>query len=347
MNSSRNLPRVGLVALSSLSLALSLGLALAACGSTPQPATADNPPPLDDAPPKKPKADAVAAPSNELVKQGMDAIQKQDYAGAKKVLGDAVAKDPKDPQAVFYLGVALDGLGDTPGAVAQYKKALELDPKLVEAAVNLSGAQYEQKDAAGALATAEQGLKANPKSPELLVNRALSQEALGKKDEAMVAYGAATKAKPDDPQLRITYAEYLAAAGKRDDALTELRAVQNVEDPTLLAALGVRFGRLKAFPDCVAALDKAIKLKDSADLHTRRGVCRHDFGDDAGAQADYDAALKLDANFAPAYYYLGRHLEKKDKKKALEALDKAQKLDPSGPIGKQAKEAADDLKKKK
>jgi tetratricopeptide (TPR) repeat protein len=241
----------------------------------------------------------------------------------------------------------LEGLGDSAGAMTQYKKALELDPKLVEAAVNLSGDQYDKKDAAGALATADQGLKANPKSPELLLNRALSLEALGKKDEAMAAYGAAVKAKPDDPQLHITYAEYLAGAGKRDDALTELRAAQNVEDPTLLAALGVRFGRLKAFPDCIAALDKAVKLKDSADLHTRRGVCRHDFGDDAGAQADYDAAIKLDANFAPAYYYLGRHLEKKDKKKALEALDKAQKLDPSGPIGKQAKEAADDLKKKK
>ncbi len=341
MKMSRNMPRVGLVALSSF------WLALAACGSSPQPVTPDNPPPLDDASPKKPKADAVAAPSNELVKQGMDAIQKQDFAAAKQVLGDAVAKDPKDPQAVFYLGVAMDGLGDMPGAVTQYKKALQLDPKLVEAAVNLSGAQYEQKDAAGALVTAEQGLKANPKSPELLINRALSLEALGKKDEAMAAYGAATKARPDDPQLRITYAEYLAAAGKRDEALTELRAVQNVEDPTLLAALGVRFGRLKAFPDCVAALDRAIKLKDSADLHTRRGVCRHDFGDDAGAQSDYDAAIKLDANFAPAYYYLGRHLEKKDKKKALEALDKAQKLDPTGPIGKQAKEAADDRRKKK
>ena len=120
-----------------------------------------------------------------------------------------------------------------------------------------------------------------------------------------------------------------------------------MDDPTLLAALGVRFGRLKAFPDCIAVLDKAIKLKDSADLHTRRGVCRHDFGDDAGAQADYDAALQLDEKFAPAYYYLGRHLEKKDKKRALEALDRAQKLDPSGPIGKQAKQAADELKKKK
>jgi tetratricopeptide (TPR) repeat protein len=334
--------RVGLAALSSV------WLALGACGNTPPPTTPDNPPPLDDAPAaKKPKPDAVVAPSNELVKQGMDAIQKQDFAGAKQVLTDAVAKDPKDPQAAFYLGVAMEGLGDSPGAMTQYKKALELDPKLVEAAVNLSGDQYDKKDAAGALATAEQGLKANPKSPELLLNRALSLEALGKKDEAMAAYGAAVKAKPDDPQLHITYAEYLAGAGKRDDALTELRAAQNVEDPTLLAALGVRFGRLKAFPDCIAALDKAIKLKDSADLHTRRGVCRHDFGDDAGAQSDYDAAIKLDANFAPAYYYLGRHLEKKDKKRALEALDKAQKLDPSGPIGKQAKEAADDLKKKK
>lgn len=336
-----NMMRVAFAALSVLSLALG------ACGGeTPPPATADNPPPLDDAPPKA-KPDAVVAPSNELVKQGMDAIQKQDFAGAQKVLAEAAAQDPKDPQAAFYLGVALDGLGDLAGAMAQYKKALELDPKLVEAAVNLSGAQYEQKDAAGALATAEQGLKANPKSPELLLNRALSLEALGKKDEATAAYGAAVKARPDDAQLRITYAELLAAGGKKDEALTELRAVQGVEDPLLLAALAVRFGRLKAFPDCVATLDKALKLKSSADLHTRRGVCRHDFGDDAGAQADYEAALKLDANFAPAHYYLGRHLEKKDKKKALELLDKAQKLDPSGPIGKQAKEAAEDLKKKK
>lgn len=322
-------------------------LSLLACSATPAPQTPDDPPPLDDPAPKKPKQDAVVAPSSELVKQGMDAIQKQDFAAAKQALADATAKDPKDPQAAFYLGVALDGLGDVNGAMAQYKKALELDPKLVEAAVNLSGAQFEQKDAAGALATAQQGLKANPKSPELLVNRALSLEALGRKEEAMSAYGAAVKAKPDDAQLRIAYAEYLTAAGKRDDALTELRAVQNVDDPTLLAALGVRFGRLKAFPDCVAALDKAIKLKDSADLHTRRGVCRHDFGDDAGAQADYEAALKLDDKFAPAYYYLGRHLEKKDKKKALESLEKAQKLDATGPIGKQAKEAAEELKKKK
>src|SRR6185295_4419368 len=97
-----NMPRVGLVALSFVWLSLAFGC------STPPPATPDNPPPLDDPAPKKPKQDAVVAPSSELVKQGMDAIQKQDFAGAKKVLADAVAKDPKDPQAAFYFGVAQD-----------------------------------------------------------------------------------------------------------------------------------------------------------------------------------------------------------------------------------------------
>ena len=37
----------------------------------------------------------------------MDAIQKQDFAAAKKVLAEAVAKDPKDPQAAFYYGVSI------------------------------------------------------------------------------------------------------------------------------------------------------------------------------------------------------------------------------------------------
>ena len=140
--------RVGLAAVSSVVM-----LALVGCGDPPPPATADNPPPLDT-PPAQPKP-TVEKASNELVQQGMDAIQKQDFEGAKRILTEAATKDAKDPQAAFYLGVAMDGLGDVPGAMSQYKKALELDPKLVEAAVNLSGAQFEQKDAAGALATAE------------------------------------------------------------------------------------------------------------------------------------------------------------------------------------------------
>lgn len=324
---------------------VSLG-ALAACGGGAPPAeSADTPPPLDD-PGAGSAGGEVAQPSSDLVKQGIDAIQKQDFETAKAVLGEARKSDPKDAQAAYYLGVALESLGDPKAAVAEYRAALNLDPKLVEASVNLSGVLLDGKDAAGALAAAETGLKAAPQNPDLLVNRALALEGLDKKEEAAKAYGEAVKAKPDDAALRMTYAEYLAEAGQRDGALEQLRSASGSTDVGTLAALSLRFGRLKAFADCVAVLDKAIKIKPSPDLHTRRGVCRHDAGDDPGAQADYEEAIKLDASFAPAHYYLGQHLCSANKKKALEAFDLAIKH-AEGNFGRKAREGKEECAKAK
>jgi Flp pilus assembly protein TadD len=333
---------LGVCALFALSLA-------AACGgaSTPPPDNAANPPPLDEPGAQGGGGGEVAKPSNDQVKQGIDAIQAQDFEKAKGVLAEARKADPKDPQAAYYLGVALEALGDAKGAAAEYKAALELDPKLAEASVNLSGILLDGKDAAGALAAADAGLKSAPQNPDLLVNRALALEALGKKDEARQAYGAAVKARPADAALRMTYAEYLAEAGHGDAAVAELKAVTDTTDVPTLAALSLRFGRLKAFSECVAVLDKAIKIKPNPDLYTRRGVCRHDAGDDPGAQADYEEAIKLNGNFAPAHYYLGQHLcTTKDKKKALEAFDLAIK-NAEGNFMRKAREGKEECAKAK
>jgi tetratricopeptide (TPR) repeat protein len=77
----------------------------------------------------------------------------------------------------------------------------------------------------------------------------------------------------------------------------------------------------------------------------RRGVCRHELNDEAGAKADYDAALKLDPNFAAAHYYVGKHYQAKgDKKAALAALEKAAQLGGDSPVGKLAKKELEELK---
>ena len=55
----------------------------------------------------------------------------------------------------------------------------------------------------------------------------------------------------------------------------------------------------------------------------------------------------VDPNFAPAHYYVGMHLGKKDKKKALEHLDKAAALAKGEGVGPAAKREADELRKKK
>lgn len=315
-------------------------LCAAACGGSAPPPEAP-PPPLDNPPPaaSTPAAAQAEKASSAKVQQGIDAIKAQDFAKAKELLTAARSENAKDPQAAFYLGVADEGLSDAPGATAAYKDALALDPKLTEASANLSALLLDAKDAPGALAVAENGLKTAPKQPDLLLNRALALEAVGKKDESLKAYGAAVAAAPDNVELRIAYAELLTAAKDDKTALEQLRAV-TTEDPKQLDQLSQKFGRLHAFADCIAMLDKAIKVVDNAGLHVHRAICRHEQKDDAGAQSDYEAALKLDDKFAPAHYYFAQHICPTDKKKAAEHFKKAAELAGETDLGKRAAELA-------
>lgn len=313
-----------------------IAVLVAACGgTTPPPDPPDEPPPADDA------AGTAAPASSAKVQDGIDAIQAEDFERAKAVLSEAHAADPRDPQAAFYLGVALEGLGDADGAVGAYQKALASDGKLVEAWVNLSGLLLDaKKDAAGAIAAADSGLKVAPTHAGLLLNRAVALHETG--GEGIVeAYAAAVKANPDAAALRYSYAELLVGAGKADAAKEELSKVKDATtEATLLAATAKMFGRLKAFGECIAALDKAIGAKAVADLHVRRGVCRHDAGDDPGAEKDYLEAIRLDASFAPAHYYLGMHqCSLKKKKEGAAALKKAVELAGEQGVGPNAKAA--------
>ncbi len=321
-----------------------LAFAVGACGGgTPAKGPDDTPPPLDGD--GNGTAAPVAPASSPKVKQGMEAIQAKDFQKAKELLSAAETEAPNDPQASFYLGVALEGLGDTNGAKEKYKKALSLDPKLSEASVNLSAILLDANDAKGALEVVQAGLKAAPAHPGLLMNRALALEATGDKAGAVDAYAAAVKAQPDNLEARYAYAELLSDAGKNDQAVSELKKLVNADDPKLLEAAANLFGKLNDYADCVGILDKAIQKKPAPDLHTRRGVCRHGMKDDAGAKSDFEAALKLDPNFAPAHYYLGMHYKAAGKTKEAEAeLEQAVKSGGDHGVGAAAKKALDELK---
>lgn len=320
-----------------------LAFSSAACTGGQPANSPDDPPPLEGDQPKSDSGPAAAA-SSAKVKEGMDAIQAGDFAKAKEILTAAEAEAPSDPQAAFYLGVALEGSGDAAGAATKYEKALSLDPKLTEASVNLSALLLDGGDGKRALEVVKAALANAPKHPGLLMNHALALEAAGDAAGALAAYGAAVKASPDNVELRYAHAELLAGAGKKDEALAELRKVVTGADPKLLAAAANLFGKLKAFADCVSAIDKAVQKQSAPDLLTRRGVCRHEMKDEAGAKADYEAALKADAKFAPAHYYLGMHYKAAGKKKeAKAALQKAVELGGDQGVGAAAKKALEGM----
>jgi Tfp pilus assembly protein PilF len=322
-------------------------LLLVACGSAAPPPAEDPSLVEDPAPAGGGSAPSAAPASNADVEKGMAALEKQDFAGAKTILEGARKNDPKDAQAAFYLGVALEGLGDKAGAVKEYKSAAELDPKLPDPAVNASQLMLDGNDAAGALAIVDAALKHNQKHPDLLLNRAVSLEALGKKDEALAAYGQAATARPKDAMLHAAYGGLLSEAGKSKEAVAELKLAAETDDPALLASIASVLTKEGAFPECVQAIEKAIAAKKVPALLVRRGICKAGAKDEKGATADYEAALGMDPNFAPAHHYYGLLLAPKDKKKALEHLDKAAAAAGDKGIGPEAKKKAAELRAKK
>ncbi|MGE0323781.1 MAG: tetratricopeptide repeat protein [Polyangiaceae bacterium] len=317
-------------------VAAALGVStLTACGgSTPQPSGPTDPPPLDD----DDGGGEVPASSAE-VEAAKNAIQAGDFDGAKAKLDAALAKSPDDAQANYYYGVVLEQGGDTTGAKEHYQKALAADPKLPEAAVNLSGILLEvDKDAEGALKVVEPALKATPGHPGLLMNHALILEALGKADQALAAYGKASAANPKDSALRFAYGDMLATAGKKDEAKKVLLSIET-DDVKILGAIGAVLGKVEAFADCVAVLDKAIEKDALPQLYVRRAACKNAMKDVDGATADYRAAIEKEPKSAAGHYYLGKHLAAAGKKKeATAALKEAVKLDPDGKVGQEAKE---------
>jgi Flp pilus assembly protein TadD len=328
-------------------LVLGLLWATGCSSSTPPPQAATN-----AEPPSGPAQGEAAPASSSRVKEAIDAIKAQDYAKAKELLTAARTQDPKDAQAAYYLGVAEQGLGKPAEAIKPYQDALALDPKLTEASVNLSSALLDAggaDHAAAAAKVAKDGLKTAPDSVDLLLNLAIALGVSNNFAEAAEAYAKVVAKSPDDLKLKLEYARVLGKAGEKDKALSELEQVGRTEDPLLLTAAANLRGQLADYKGCVATLDKVIQKKPAAEPYVRRGACKKETGDNTGAQADYEQAIKLDAQYAPAYLYLGRHLHfvaKKDKEATL-ALEKAQKLGAGTPIAGQAEQTLAAIRRKK
>ena len=291
------------------------------------------------------------------IERGVAYVKNEKFAEAKEHFEKAVALKPS-PDAWTYLGISLDRTGDRAGAEKAYKSALQLDPGFAEAANNL-GALYldDPPRPDDAIAVLKPAIAKNP-DPSMLQNLAYAYGLKGEIESAGKAYQAAINVKGDEATLRLAWASLLLSQAKGDKAdeytgkAAELlkKALEVAkEDAPMLASLGRALGGAKAYGDCVRALDRAIKIKSAdPELYVRRGTCKHGIPDEKGAQADYEAAVKINPKFAPAHFYLGAsHLAQRKRARATAEFEQASKLDGDGPIGKAARAKLEELKKKK
>jgi Flp pilus assembly protein TadD len=323
--------------------ALAVGiLSFAGCGAEPQQApvlTAD--PPLVSS---GRSADDGAAETE--MARGTAYVKNEKYAEAKEHFEKAIAIKPT-ALAYSYVGIADEKLGDRAGAEEAYKNALRLDPAQTEAAQNLAALYLDDPPRPDdAIAVLKPVIARSADNVRLLQNLGYAYGLKGDVDAAGRAYEAAL-AKGEDAQIRFAYGALLFDAKQPERAAPQLKKALDAakDDLAMIVSAGRLLGESKAFGDCVRAFDQAIKLKPTEpEFFVRRGTCKHELSDEEGAQRDFEGAIKIDAKFAPAHYYLGRSLLAQNKRQTgIGELEKASTLGGDGPIGKAARAKIDEL----
>jgi tetratricopeptide (TPR) repeat protein len=311
----------------------------AAAGCRPPPPPPPPDPQLLADPP--PALQGDSAMGNPELDRGIAFVKNNAFKDAVPHLEAALEARPNSPEANFYLALAYDlGLNDKKRAEGLYKRALELDSTLVDAAQNLSAIYLEEPIRVDeAIAAIDKALKLIPGDTKMLTNLAYAYSLKGDVDRASRAYEELLP-KEDTPQLRFAYGTLLFDAKRPEAAVPHLvKAAKGYnDDVATLATIARMLGPGKAYAECVRLFDRALELKkDVAEFYVRRGLCKHELRDERAAKKDYEAAIRADAKYQPAYYYLGvslLELGKRDEGRAR--LKQAMDLGKDTPFGQRA-----------
>ncbi len=290
-------------------------------------------------PGKDPKAFAAAA----------KAFEAGNMAQAKEGFAKCLEEMPAHADSHAYLGIIAEREGDAKGAESHYVEALKGRPDLEAAAENLSAIYIDATRFADAARVAKGALEKHKDNAALRLNFAIALAGDGQASAAQ-EFDEALKRSPKDPALQLTAAHWLGALKKTEEAKTKLKDALALTPPGtpgvgLLASIGHEYRLLGAFPECVSTLDRAIGVKDVAELRTDRALCKMGQKDEAGTRADLEAAIKSDPKYAPAHFFLAGRLAQSAKlKEALKEYETYLQLAPAGPLKKQAEDRVQRLK---
>ncbi|MCA9620623.1 MAG: tetratricopeptide repeat protein [Myxococcales bacterium] len=282
--------------------------------------------------------------------RGIAYIEKEAWDKALPYLDAALEAKPDNAEAHYYRALAQARLGNAEAAETGFEKAIELNPELTLARAHL-GELYltsQPPRAQKAIEVLTPAVEAEPKAADLhqLLGFAYRMEKNYK--EASKHYQASLAAE-DNADVRFDFADMLFEAGELDEAAAQMRLVlpKFKTDKAIVAQLAHRFAKAKAYDDCVEAFTVAIGLdQKEPGFFLHRGLCQHSLQKEEKARVDYKKAIDLDAKFQPGWYYMGMSwLGDNKRTQALDAFEKAWRIDKESAIGKAAKEKLDEVRK--
>jgi Tfp pilus assembly protein PilF len=172
----------------------------------------------------------------DFIADGLKALDENRREDAASAFVKAVAADPKDYSAHFYLALAYSVMGKDAEGVAEYRKALELKPGLYEAELNAGMLLLRQKNPADALPLLADAVEQKPAEFQPRSYLAQAQLETGSLDAAEASYRRALELNPKSGASELGLARALARQEKLADAAPHFRSAAEL-DPALRDSL--------------------------------------------------------------------------------------------------------------
>jgi tetratricopeptide (TPR) repeat protein len=172
------------------------------------------------------------------VKQASEALQNGDPEGALALLRSVLSKNPKDPKALFLMGLSYDRKKMHHEAVAALIQVTELSPSFAGAHFELGVCYRQLGDLPKALASYERTLELDASNMLAAYNSGLILFEANRIDEALARFEQALALKPGDADVLEMAGRCYIHQGKFQTAVERLeRARAASSDPAKVASL--------------------------------------------------------------------------------------------------------------
>lgn len=153
---------------------------------------------------------------------GLIAMQRRDFARARKLISAALIQHPDHPNLLNSLGETLRLAGAYPEAEPLLRRALQLAPGNADALNNLGVLLTASRRSEEAVSCFEAALQSRPEDPVLLVNMGHALALDHRPGVALAAYDNALRQRPNWPEAVNPSALLLKNLGRVQDATTRL-----------------------------------------------------------------------------------------------------------------------------
>lgn len=188
-------------------------------------------------------------------------LETGDYAAAEARYARAAQIEPRNFDAQYKHGIALQLMRRTVEAVRAYLRAISIRPNDFDANLSLASAYLDLGEPAQALPYAQRAVQLRSDSGEARINLGAALAALNRHAEAIVEYRQAAELTDLTPDLLLSLADALGHVGNNAEMAATLEQLIRIDpSPEAHERLGAAYFRLRRYEAALDAFRTAVQL---------------------------------------------------------------------------------------